>query len=159
MAVYASFTGSAALHQVGVQAVYICSLGVILWRMKDALQAHLSAAMSSKNTSHLLRSFQQVPRHVPNCVLSRSCAAEARELTDGREEQNKKLRALVVSQKQQLEYAKAQRRIYMQQVEEMRKNSTTAGKAEEHLQQQVRCLHMSHLSNSMPPTAAEYQPH
>lgn len=156
MAVYASFTGSAALHQVGVQAVYICSLGVILWRMKDALQAHLSAAMSSKNTSRLLCSFQRVLRHVLNCMLTRSCAAEARELTDGREEQNKKLRALVVSQKQQLEYAKAQRRTYMQQVEELRQNSTTA---EEHLQQQVRCLHMRHLSNSMPPTAAEYQPH
>lgn len=47
MAIYACFIGSTMLYQVGVQAAYICSLGVILWRMKDALQAQLAGVISS----------------------------------------------------------------------------------------------------------------
>lgn len=47
MVMYACFTGSPTLYHYGTQATYISCLGVIMWRMKDALQAHLSEVMTS----------------------------------------------------------------------------------------------------------------
>lgn len=46
LAVWASFSGKALLHQVGLQASYICSLGVILWRMAEVFHNRISNAMT-----------------------------------------------------------------------------------------------------------------
>lgn len=159
MAIYASFSGSVALHQAGVQAAYICSLGVILWRMKDALQAHLAGVMSSKSTAQHVLQLPTVHWYAPPTlfpVLTGSLAAEARNLRDGREEQNKKLRALVASLKQQLENDKEQMHTYMQQAKEMRKQWSTAGEAGENLQQQVRVLHVSCVHNNSSRSVSEF---
>jgi hypothetical protein len=51
IAIYASFSGQALYYQMGVQAAYICALGVILWRLKDALQQHLAGVLSSTISS------------------------------------------------------------------------------------------------------------
>lgn len=82
-----------------------------------------------------------------NSVLTESgaVAAEARNLTDGREEENKQLRARVTSIQEQLEEAEGQVHVYSQQAEEMRAHSSTAGRAGQQLKQQVRLVLSLHL--------------
>jgi hypothetical protein len=138
MAVYACLTGSSVLYQVGVQATYICALGVILWRMKDALQAHLAGVMSS-TFLFLYAPKQRVSFPFPSRVpTAATLFAEARNLIDGQEQENVQLRAVVASLKQQLEDAKDRAHTYTIQAEEMRAQSSTAGKAGQELHQQVR---------------------
>ena len=61
---WASFSGKALLHQVGVQASYICSLGVILWRMAEIFHRRISAATEGVRYQHLLASITTPFRHI-----------------------------------------------------------------------------------------------
>eukprot|EP00892_Ulva_mutabilis_P007284 jgi/Ulvmu1/4928/UM203_0007.1 len=111
LAVWASFSGKALLHQVGVQASYICSLGLILWRMAEIFQRRISAATS-----------------------------EIQGIAGLGEEQGRQLRITVASLRQQLGFERQQRARTAKEIAELRSHSSTSSRAGQALQQQMARL-------------------